>query len=560
MQHVFCARVITAVDLIPLELLRPPVRRRGGGGLVRVERLERRLHCSATQLLSGYDHAYVDPYPQFRVPAAGGEPVSTRGGIHADASFGEHGIARIDAFEQDSSQAVAVQADGKIVVAGWTSRENNITPYMAGYATSITLARLNIDGSLDKTFGAGGFARFDITGHRRHGEEIPLVQQADGKLLVGGDGLRRFTADGQLDTAFGQGGAAVAHGFVEAIGVNASGQIIIADREFNFQRFNADGTLDATFGSGGVATAPHDGLLGSKTLAELVVQPDGKIIGVGTLRGGDMAATKQVLTRLNADGTPDATFGDNGIVYTTGHDAGDYMEGYCVALQPDGKILAGGYGYNGMTLARYEADGSLDPSFGDRGLLDPIGSHAYSIAIAADGKIVLAGGYGGAAVFRLNSNGSPDTSFFGTGRFTHRLHVGSDSSSGAFHVVIAPDGDLVVAAQIELQNTVTDLPKNLPLADFYVLRLTTHDRAPNPSNPDPADPDPVTPQPPPVFEPPPTLGEPAPSNEEPAPSVADVLPPWSFAAFSGNRIGPFDFDDPSGRKQEIGYVDETLLS
>jgi len=182
-------------------------------------------------------------------------------------------------------------------------------------------------------------------------------------------------------------------------------------------------SLDATFGGGdGLVTELQSGAP-SETLQDLVVQPDGKYVAVGT--SGDFT-----VYRFNPDGTRDATFGGgDGFVSTdiTGNDVAN-----AVALQPDGKIVVAGRsnggGNNDFSLARYNADGTPDPAFsGDGKLTTPIGTAgdiALAVAIQPDGKIVAGGSsiqpatLSDFALVRYNSDGIPDSSFDGDGKVT----------------------------------------------------------------------------------------------------------------------------------------------
>jgi uncharacterized delta-60 repeat protein len=473
-----------------------------------------------------------------------------------DEPFGANGIARIDALDQDSAQALIRQADGKMVLAGWTSHKHNRTEYWAGQATSITLLRLNADGTIDRSFGVSGFARFDLATPRDHGEVIPFVEQADGKLLVGGEGLHRFTADGVLDQSFGQGGAALEQGAVQSIALQADGRIVIGDKQFNLQRYNADGSLDATFGNAGSVSPANLLPPGSNSLRTILVQPDGRIVAFGTLANNDWQTWKFEVARYNADGTLDTTFGDGGV-----SQAGEGFEGSAAALQADGKIVAVGTGPDGGVLARFNADGTLDESFGDSGLAAGAGSYATNLLIQPDGKILVSGGYGGEAAFRFNTDGTPDATFGVDGRFNTRIAaIGNELSEGAYALALEPDGDVLLVGQVELGNIVigpTDR-ESYDHSDFMVMRLSSDGRpvwAPEPEQPAPAPPAPVIPGDP--TEPGPPASDRASNDPDAAARTAEPLAPR--VTFAGEPVaGAFDFDDPTGKKNEFGEVEEVL--
>jgi uncharacterized delta-60 repeat protein len=214
----------------------------------------------------------------------------------------------------------------------------------------------------------------------------------------------------------------------------------------------ASGDLDATFGAGGKVTTDF---AGDRDEAHgVVVQADGKLVTVGgakTSRSQDFA-----LARYNANGTLDTTFGTGGKVTTDF--AGNDDQAFAVVLQPDGKIVAAGQagsGYRGgdFALARYNANGTLDTTFGTGGKVttDFAGNddQAFAVVLQADGKIVAAGvaktsRSGDFALARYNPNGSLDATFGTGGKVTTDFAGDTDEAHG---LVLQPDGKLVAAGQ-----------------------------------------------------------------------------------------------------------------
>ncbi|MGD1219128.1 calcium-binding protein [Streptomyces krungchingensis] len=211
----------------------------------------------------------------------------------------------------------------------------------------------------------------------------------------------------------------------------------------------APGDLDPAFsGDGKVVTD----FAGTDSADDVKVQPDGKIVSVGS-SDGDFA-----VTRHNADGTPDTGFSGDGKV-TTDINNGQYDEAHGVAVQPDGKIVVVGTSWRDFedccwfTVARYNADGSVDTSFGTNGrvLTDFAGpTEAMDVALQPDGKIVAAGYSGGrAAVARYLTTGALDPGFGTGGMVTTDPSPGSLEEGGdARTLALQPDGKIVVGGEV----------------------------------------------------------------------------------------------------------------
>ena len=320
-----------------------------------------------------------------------------------DPTFGIGGKVTTGIGTDDYGYAVAIQADGKLVVAGET---NN------GINYDVALVRYNANGTLDATFGTGG----KVTTAVGTSDEAAyaLAIQADGKLVVAGEtfngstwdfALVRYNANGTLDATFGTGGkVTTAVGTSDeaayALAIQADGKLVAAGEtdvgsnnyDFALVRYNANGALDPTFGTGGKVTTA----IGTRddVASAVAVQADGKLVAAGDT--GDGGNNYFALARYNANGTLDATFGTGGKV-TTAIGTLDYA--YALAVRPDGKLVAAGETFNGSTtdfaLARYNANGTLDPTFGTNGMVKTaIGTRddaASALAIQADGKLVAAG-------------------------------------------------------------------------------------------------------------------------------------------------------------------------
>jgi uncharacterized delta-60 repeat protein len=366
-----------------------------------------------------------------------------------DPTFGSFGVgtAQFMAPADAKAQAAAVQSDGKLVVAGTSGLQDSNGLVFR----ELDLARYNLDGSLDSSFGIGGKVATHLTdmGSAAGFDVAGVAVRADGKILVAGStntisndwdfGVVLYNADGTLDTAFGVNGVVITDLTVStftddmpyALAVQTDGKFVLAGRSdqdsgsaFAMARYNADGTLDTNFGGGGVVIT----LLGGSFLDTngIAIQSDGKIVVAGSTSNvfGNSAA---FLARYNTDGSLDTTFGSNGIVLFAG------WAPRRVVLQVNNKIvIAGTSNGNAAQLARYDADGTLDTTFGAGGVvISSFASNVTGLALDADGKILVGGTSGGAgdlAVARFNQlDGSLDSTFGSAGIATAGFPAGGQA-------------------------------------------------------------------------------------------------------------------------------------
>jgi uncharacterized delta-60 repeat protein len=363
--------------------------------------------------------------------------------------------------DYDRASAVAVQRDGKLVVAGDTN------------VSDLVLARYQTDGTLDPTFGSGGIVR------RLNMSATALALQRDGKIvLVGGAfagpasrirlAVARYNSDGSADLGFGSGGLVVTHvrrdseldggtavaiqrdgkilagGWTGAIGPHVRVYVALA-------RYLPSGLLDRTFGKNGKLFSPFLPARDASASA-LTIQHDGKIVVAGV---GDEASDKSMvlLARYRPNGSLDLRFGSHGRQLrplpgtdSSGADA--------VTLGPNGKIVIGGFATrpksenSDFLLARYGSHGQLDGAFGRAGeVLTGFGSsdeEATALAIQRDGKTVVVGGaYRGFDLVRYTRAGKPDHRFGVGGKVETRL----PPDATALAVAIQLDGKLVVVGE-----------------------------------------------------------------------------------------------------------------
>ena len=311
----------------------------------------------------------------------------------------------------DSANGVAIQADGKIVVAGEAGARFAPSGF---FVSRIAVARYGSDGSLDATFGGDGRVTTSLSPRQDVAEDVAIHE---GQIL--------------------------------AVGTQDFGCFC---SRFAFVRYTDDGSLDAAFSGDGIRTV---GFRFGAQAEATAVRANGKIVAVGS--NPDVGSF--AVARLLADGQRDTAFDGDGKVVTR---AGRGEEGATgVTIQSDGRIVVAGFtdqpheqgdrfGPGRFAVIRYLVGGALDPSFGGDGIVKTrFGdrfSHAMDVAGEADGDLVAVGVVGGAggrfAAVRYEVDGSLDPTFGGDGRIAVDFTPGFDSASG---VAVQADGDLVLA-------------------------------------------------------------------------------------------------------------------
>jgi len=388
-----------------------------------------------------------------------------------------HGAVARDRY--DDGKSVAVQTDGKIVVAGYAT---------VGPAAQIALVRYNVDGSLDKSFNGTGKVITTVGDGDCKAEGLAL--QSDGKIVVAGYSFKpsgkdraeftvlRYNPDGTLDSGFGESGKVTSEiggssDSANSVALQDDGKIVVAgdtlapgNNDFAVARYNANGSLDTSFNGTGKATADFSQIDYGRSVA---VQGDGKIVVAGDAERGDHRTF--AVARFNANGTPDTSFNKTGKVTTDF--GGGKAEARGVAVQSDGKIVVAGLastdGTEKFALVRYNLDGTLDTSFGGTGkvltLVGISGSNATAMALQGDGKIVVVGyavNNSGRdrdfALVRYNADGSLDTRFNGSGKVTTAV---SDHDGHCEAVAVEKDGKIVAAGWVSSGDN----------SDFAVVRF-----------------------------------------------------------------------------------------
>ena len=314
------------------------------------------------------------------------------GGV-LDPTFGTAGIVTTDLGADEVAEAIAVDRDDMLVVAGSA---------VQGGDSEILVVRYDVDGIPDPGFGTAGVVRTALPGGAAalaiamDGRDIAVAGWAGPDIA-----LVRYERDGQLDSRFGNdgivrtglaAGPAVATAIRQLAGFTVAGWVQgAADRDVVVARYRDNGTPVSSFGTGGVVVTSAGGDDVPEALLSLL---GGRVVVTGWTQGA--ASTELMLLRYGQDGLLETRFGSGGIVKTP---VGTAARGMAVAEEPNGNLLVGGdavIGGVGMfALLRYHADGGLDPQFATAGVVTtPIGTGDASAAALLrlpDERVVLAG-------------------------------------------------------------------------------------------------------------------------------------------------------------------------
>ncbi len=365
--------------------------------------------------------------------------------------------------------------DSQIVLAGAFIRNNHST---------LGVARLNEDGTLDASFGSGGqtaapfLNKIYYDSGNIYASASPLSQaavQPDGKVVVVAtaytafnvvDGVDsaftvlRFNSDGSPDTQFGVGGAVtIAAGsfpWANALTFQPDGKIVVAgvaNEQILLARLQPDGSLDASFGANGVLMTDLNDAngLSVESVNGVAVRPNGRIVLAGLARGPAPAFPDYFMAiQFNPDGSRDSTFGDQGLVLTSFNQHGHHVAG--LVLSSDGRLTVAGsvdvyvapsYVLE-LAMVRYNSDGTLDTTFGVGGkVVAPTAINAYinAVVLQSDYKIIVGGDLGGQAVIaRFTAAGAYDDSFGSQGQ----VLVSTGTAVGISALALQPNGQILV--------------------------------------------------------------------------------------------------------------------
>jgi uncharacterized delta-60 repeat protein len=318
-----------------------------------------------------------------------------------DSTFGPccagYVVTQVGSSADSRATGVAILPDGKIVIAGH---------YRIGNQRNFVLVRYDSNGAKDLSFGVQGIVTTPL-GTQSDARAETLAIQSDGKIIAAGSCqnatkdmvLVRYDANGTVDTTFGDNGVVITPNagddLIKKVKIQADGKIVAVGQiaspptnygDFILTRYESNGSLDNSFGTGGKVITDING---RDNAYDFVIQTDGKYVVAGEVN------SNFALARYNPNGSLDSLFGTSGVVTTQMHTGG---EATGVALQADGKIIVAGPALTSadvdFAVVRYQADGSLDTSFGTNGkVFTNLSWHDYvtGVAIQPNGRIVVAG-------------------------------------------------------------------------------------------------------------------------------------------------------------------------
>jgi uncharacterized delta-60 repeat protein len=377
-----------------------------------------------------------------------------------DVTFGTGGVVATNLFTLSwDSRAVAIGPTGKVYVAGLLYDTHD---------ADAAVTRLTAQGELDPNGFFPGVVPFGASDDIANA----MVVLADGSVVIAGrkdlQGTRSFllaklTTNGQLDTAnFGNIGRTVhtmGIGFAEAFALvqQTDGKFVSAgyalmgsgNTDFALARYDQNGYLDSTFGTAGVVITPFGAL--NDAAQAVAIQPDGKIVAAGYTRVGSLFDI--AIARYNANGSLDATFGSGGKLVIAASASND--QGTAIAITREGKILVAGYLLNGSNqnigVVRVNANGTLDTTFAINGIasVDVAGGAdiGWGMALQRNGKILIAGqGFDGAAnAFVAVRLNDNGTRDASFGTNGVQVIDASPTSDFGRAVAVQPDGRIVIA-------------------------------------------------------------------------------------------------------------------
>ncbi|MGB0918518.1 MAG: T9SS type A sorting domain-containing protein [Flavobacteriales bacterium] len=394
----------------------------------------------------------------------------------SDVTFGTNGIASLNFIGDDEHAATEVLPNGKILVLSET--------YSSLYGMLLpTVTRLNTDGSLDLSFGTNGSVAIQAITIWNNSYALTFDAQNRPIVVLNGDDqleVIRLLENGTIDTDFDFDGRAIAdlgpeQEHVTGVKVRPNGKIVLVcayGLGFGAAQFNSNGSLDNTFGVSGIIS--HTVLGTTNVFQGMALQDNGKILVCG--RTTFVWGKPMSIYRLNADGSIDNTFDDDGVKHRL---VGlDETFGYEVHVYPDGKTLVAGLAKYSSTerrgfLAAFDVDGSGYDMFGSTDIvtLNLSGGLDWftTLTVQNDGKILAAGHFNyanpvtdvGFWAVRFNADGTLDPTFSNDGSVVTYL-----PGRNVFieDMCLTPEGDVILGARNVLTTSAD--------SDMALLKLT----------------------------------------------------------------------------------------
>ena len=381
-------------------------------------------------------------------------PIAAAGPAGLDPSFGSGGTARVDLGGGDHLEAVAATADGGIVAVGLS--------ISASQRADLAVVRLRRDGTPNTSFGRDGRVLTDL-GQYDYASDVAV--QRDGAIVVAATAtwrptLLRYLPDGTLDKNFGTNGivnpavgrrdTSLVRVFVRPNGrILTVGYFLDTRSTFVLAQFTRNGAPDASFGRNGIVVTDV-----GTTVADAALGPGGTIVAAGTWTdprkrsSADDFPVEAVVVRYKANGTLDRSFGRGGILRRDLRPDGCCVVA-AVAVQPNGRILLGGYAVPGLpAVARLRPNGALDAAYGRNGMVVlPTGAGVSALALDRAGRALATLRHAGGrmdsdlGVVRLTRSGDLDRPFAASGVGLADLGVFED----AWALALQRDGRIVVA-------------------------------------------------------------------------------------------------------------------
>lgn len=336
--------------------------------------------------------------------------------IKSFATYSQAGV--LDVTFGDKGKVISPEIEGLYRIVAFALKEDGKIVSLLDYGnTTFAIVHHNKDGSIDSTFGDEGI----LIGNAGYLDDLAMQMQKDEKIIVSGFNqndpinmfkLYRYNADGSLDISFGLNGNVIQEFLGRKydrrfkVAVRPNGKILVAGELFvdatayvQLVQLNEDGSIDSSFGVNGRANIVHEGSLDGKLSIKFYNE---KTILAHSAHFGYMHPNGVSIRRLNANGSIDSTFGNNGHSIATLYGEND-IKGIDMAIQPDAKIVVLADGNEGNTIKfgnvlRFNSDGTIDQTFANNGSLfiqpDQIGiiiNTCNKVHILPDDKILITG-------------------------------------------------------------------------------------------------------------------------------------------------------------------------